>query len=98
MIEPSASEKEQKQKVMNMTMAALVGQVGCLTVIIILIALFGGMYLDNLFNSKPRFTIGTLIGSIPISMIVMVYVSRAAIKRITTHSAQEDQNLGREKE
>lgn len=79
-----------------MTLAALVGQVGCLTVVIILIALLGGMYLDNLFNSKPNFTIGFLIGSIPVSMFVMLFVSRATVKKIKTRTAQEDQEVGKQ--
>lgn len=87
---------DQKQKILNMTLAALVGQVGCLTVAIILIALLGGMYLDNLFDSKPSFTIGLLIGSIPVSMFVMLFVSRATVKKIKTRTAQEDQEVGKQ--
>ncbi|NMB53849.1 MAG: AtpZ/AtpI family protein [Leptolinea sp.] len=95
MTEPTSGGNDQKQKIYNMAMAALVGQVGCLTLIIIMAALFGGMYLDNRFDSKPWFTTGLLIGSIPISMGAMLYVSRAAIRKIKTRvEPKEEKKVG----
>lgn len=95
---PTPSGNDQKQKIFNLAMTALVGQVGCLTVVIILIALLGGMYLDSRLDSKPWFTLGFLIGSIPVSLGVMLFVSRAAIKKIKNRAAQEEQEFGNHKE
>ncbi len=95
---PTPNGNDPKQKIFNLAMTALVGQVGCLTVAIILIALLGGMYLDNRLDSKPWFTLGLLIGSIPVSLGVMLFVSRAAIKKIKNPTAQEEQEFGNHKE
>ncbi len=98
MTKASPGDNDQKQKIFNLTLAALVGQVGCLTVIIIMAALFGGLYLDNRFGSRPWFTLGLLLGSIPISLAVMLYVSRAAVRKIKTQAAaQEEQDVGSQK-
>jgi F0F1-type ATP synthase assembly protein I len=98
MIKPSPGDTDRKQKIFNLAMAVLVGQVGCLTLIIIMGALFGGLYLDNRFGSRPWFTLGLLIGSIPVSLAVMIYVSRAAIRKIKTQAAaQEEQEVGNQK-
>jgi F0F1-type ATP synthase assembly protein I len=98
MIKPSPGDSGRKQKIINLAMAALVGQVGCLTLVIILVALFGGLYLDNRFGSKPWFTLVLTLGSIPVSLGVMLYVSRAAVRKIKTQAAaQEEQEIGSQK-
>jgi hypothetical protein len=98
MIDQTPGGNDQKQKVFNLAMAALVGQVGCLTVIIIFAALFGGMYLDSRFSTKPWFTVGLLIGSIPVSLGTMLYIALAAVRKIKTQAAgQEEHDVGSQK-
>jgi len=58
------------------------GQVGCLTLVILLLAVFLGLWLDNQYGTKPTFTIGLLLVSIPVSLLVMFAVVRAAVQRI----------------
>ena len=77
-----------KQRFFNLTIAALVGQIGCLTMLIILGAVFGGLWLDARFNSKPAFTIGLLVASIPVSLLLMFVIVRSAIAKIKTGPAQ----------
>jgi len=94
----SPGGQNRKQYVVNLTLAALAGQVGCLTLLIVLGAVFGGLYLDHRFGSRPWFTLALVIGSIPISLAVMFFVSRAAIRRIKTQAnTQEEQEVGSQK-
>jgi len=79
---------DSKTKIFNLTLASVAGQVGCLTLIIVIGALFGGIWLDNRFDSKPMYTIGLLIVSIPISLGVMFFVVRVAISKIKTSQPQ----------
>lgn len=78
---------DNRQKIFNLTLAAMAGQVGCLTLIIIFGALFGGLWLDNRMGTRPTFTLIFVIGSIPISLVAMFAVVRVAVKRIKS-SAQ----------
>ena len=50
----------------------MIGQVGCLTLVIILASVFGGLWLDNTFGTKPVFTLVLLFAGIPISVLVML--------------------------
>jgi len=75
---------KRSQVAFNLTLAAVAGQVGCLTLIIVLAALFGGLWLDNRYNSRPLFTIILMIGSIPVTLIAMFLVVRAATSRLTS--------------
>lgn len=95
------SEKEPittKQKLLNLTLVGVVSQVGCLTLVIILAALLSGLFLDNRFDTRPWFTIGLVLASVPVSLVVMLIITRAAIKKIhpdtSKHQKQEEHNLG----
>ena len=53
-----------------------------LTLTIIFVALFAGMLLDRLLNSKPLFTIILTIASIPVTIFGTFRVVKAASSRI----------------
>ncbi len=74
--------KLSSQNKKNMLIAALVGQIGVLTLIIVLAAGLGGIALDARLGTKPWFTIGLLVASIPISLLVMVTIARKTVTKI----------------
>ena len=63
-------------------LVVMIGQVGCLTLVIILASVFGGLWLDNTFGTKPIFTLVLLFAGIPISVLVMLTVARRTLTRI----------------
>jgi len=73
---------------LNLTLAGLVGQVGCLTLVIVLGAVLLGLYLDNLFQTRPWITIGLVLVSIPVSLVVMFFISRKVVAKIKTNAGQ----------
>lgn len=87
---------DRKTKIVNLTIASIAAQVGCLTLIIILAAVFGGLWLDSQNNSKPMFTVGLLIASIPISLIVMFVVVRFAIRKLKINISQQESEQQKE--
>ena len=60
----------------------VIGQVGCLTLVVILASVFGGLWLDNMFGTKPVFTLVLLFAGIPLSVLLMLYVSRKSLARL----------------
>ena len=70
------------QYAFNLTLAAVSGQVGCLTLVIILGALLGGLWLDNAFGTRPMFTILLLVFSVPVTVVAMLWVVRKATSKI----------------
>lgn len=91
-------DKNRPPEVFNLTLAAVVGQVGCLTLVIILAALFGGLWLDSRFETRPLFTIGLTIASIPITLVLMLWVVRTATSRLQANSKKEKPNFQEEAE
>ncbi len=76
-------EKNRSQYIFNMTLAAVAGQVGCLTLIIVLSALFGGLWLDNRYQTGNNlYTIGLMVASVPVTLALMFWVVRKATSRI----------------
>jgi F0F1-type ATP synthase assembly protein I len=95
------SEKEpitNKQKLLNLTLVGIVSQVGCVTLVIIIAALLLGLYIDQRFNTRPWFTIGLIVVSIPVSLVLMIVIVRAAMKKMKIETPlktkQEEKNLG----
>ena len=62
-------------------MAGIVGQIGCITVIIIGLAMGAGILLDRFLGTSPIFTILFLVGSVPVTLFVTVRVSLMAANR-----------------
>ena len=76
----------------NLTLAAVAGQVGCITVVIIALALLAGLWLDNQFGTRPLFLVGLLLASVPVTLITMFWVVRQATSRIDREYSKENSN------
>jgi len=70
----------------NLTLAAVVSQVGCLTTVLILAALLVGLWLDARMDTKPMFTLVLLVGSAPVTLVLMLWIVRRATARIQPDS------------
>jgi len=63
-------------------MAGVAASVGCLTLAIILAAVFAGLWLDARNGTRPWFTLGLVVLSIPVSLAAMFIIVRLAISKI----------------
>lgn len=75
----------QKQTPPNIDIAALggvMGQVGCLVVLLVGLALGAGMLLDRWLGTEPILTVILMLGSVPVSLYLTIRVSLRAAKRI----------------
>lgn len=86
MSHPENSSKDR----FNTILATVVGQVGCLTPVILLGALFAGLWLDRQFETKPLFTILFIVGSAPVSVFVLYRIVRSATAKLKTENQVEN--------
>ena len=84
------SDNERRNNI-NTLLIVLVGQVGCLTLIVILLSVIAGLWLDNSFHTKPVFTLVLLFAGVPISVLVMLYVARKSIAKLNNQDAAKQQ-------
>lgn len=76
------SSPNQRQKRINLALAAVVGQVGCITLLIVVGAVFLGLWLDSLWGTKPWALVVSVVLSIPASLASMFAIVRAVLKKI----------------
>jgi hypothetical protein len=79
--EPEPSSKRSRYW-LNLTLAGVAGQVGCVTLLIVIGAVFGGLWLDARFQTRPMFTIGLVLVSIPVSLAAMLFIVRLVTSKI----------------
>ena len=82
MSDSEPQDKDRQQKAYNLALAAVASQVGCLTLVIIFVALIAGLWLDRTFATKPLFTILFMIASMPVTLYLMFKVVRSATSRM----------------
>jgi F0F1-type ATP synthase assembly protein I len=86
------AQSEQKGRgILSTLLIVMVGQVGCLTLIIILASVFGGLWLDKTFDTKPVFTLALLFAGIPVSVIVMLVVARRTLARLKDKAEKDSE-------
>jgi F0F1-type ATP synthase assembly protein I len=66
---------------LNTLLIVLVGQMGCLTLVIIALSVLAGLWLDNNFHTKPIFTLILLLAGVPVSVVLMLFVARKSLER-----------------
>jgi F0F1-type ATP synthase assembly protein I len=79
-------------------LAGIVGQIGCITVIIIALALGAGVLIDRFLDTRPIFTILFIVGSVPVTLFVTVRVSLMAAARAQKSSAVKKKKEAAEEE
>ena len=77
-----------KKSLFNMSLVAVAGQVGCLTTVLVVGSLLLGLWLDNLLGTKPIFMIVLLVGSVPVTVVMMLWIVRRVTTRIAENSEQ----------
>jgi len=81
--------KNRSQYTKNLALAAVAGQVGCVTLIIVIVALIAGLWLDNRLDTRPIFMVIFLIGSVPLTVVVMLLIVKSVTARIKPSSVSQ---------
>ncbi len=92
MVQGPEPQKDKKQYWLNLTLAGAAGGVGCVTLVIILVAVVVGLWLDRNFQTRPFFTLILLIASIPASVVAMLFIVRQATSRIKAGPPMENRD------
>ena len=80
------NEVGQAQRALSLTLAGVLGGVGCLTVVIVLVAIGAGLWLDNQFNTRPLFALVLVLGSVPLTIYLMVRIVLTFAPRISEYT------------
>lgn len=78
----SMSQNRSSEYARNLALAAVAGQAGCLSVVVIFLALFAGLFLDARLDTHPVFTIGLVLVSVPLSLYAMIRLMLSSVGAI----------------
>ena len=91
MSQPDNNEHKPLQSVSaSMPVIALGGQIGCVTLVVVLVGAFGGIWLDNLLGTKPLLTIIFVLGAAPLSLYLTYLMAVRAINKVNLPPPQDD--------
>ncbi len=77
----SQSEDRDQSQLRSAVTFTVLGVAGG-TLLVIFLALLFGILLDRLLNTRPWFTVGLMIASIPVSIVLIFQVVKAATSRL----------------
>ena len=70
-------------KLLNFSVVVLAAQAGCAAVLVIIVALGAGLWLDSQMGRRGLFTILLLVLSVPFSLAIMLRLGLATAKRLS---------------
>lgn len=85
-------DKNQQQINTQALLASVVGQVGCLIVFMVFIALGVGMALDKFLGTTAIFTVLLMVGSVPVALYLTIRISLTAVYRAQIKLEQSNEN------
>ncbi len=89
------SARDHAQQELMAAMAGVAGKVGGLTLVIILVSLALGMWLDKTFGTQPLFIILLVVASVPLTWYMIFRVINNARQRILDLSSSSMANANK---
>lgn len=86
----SQNKGQYSPRVRNLALAAVAAQAGCVTVLIIMVALIAGLWLDAQSGRRGLFTILLLVCSVPLTLFLMVRIVLGSVNRIQAQVVSDE--------
>jgi UPF0716 family protein affecting phage T7 exclusion len=77
-------------RLLNLGVAMAAGQAGCVTIVVILLAVAVGLWLDSLIGRRGLCTLGLVILSVPFSLALMIKLAFRTVNRMNPATARPD--------
>lgn len=87
----SQRRRQNSPRLRNLALAAVAAQAGCVTVLIIMVALIAGLWLDAQSGRRGLFTILLLVCSVPLTLFLMVRIVLGSVNRIQAQAVLDEQ-------
>ncbi len=74
-------------------LVVLIGQVGCVTLAVIVLSVVLGLWLDGIFHTGRIITLVLLFAGIPVSVILMLFLSRRTLSRLQSQTGEQKDKM-----
>jgi predicted MFS family arabinose efflux permease len=89
-------EKPPWMAAFNSKVLTVGGEVGCITLAIVIASVFGGIWLDRVLGTRPLFTVGLVVLSAPLSLALTFWIARRATQDLQPPPASKQDDLNKE--
>ncbi len=102
MSSPRDQKRDGRQSVFTLALIGVIGQVGCVTFVIVLFVILLGLWLDRQLGTRPVFTLILVFSSIPVTIFTMLFLVRKGVDRIQGRlvepgqKTKEEDHVGRD--
>ncbi len=79
-----------------LALTSLVSQIGCVTLVFVFGALLAGLGLDKVLDTRPLFTVLLLVGSVPVSLFLVVRIALSTAAQLTPPPAKTEDVVSEE--
>jgi F0F1-type ATP synthase assembly protein I len=86
----TAQMDQRRSEGLRTLLIVLIGQVGCVTLGVIVASVFLGLWLDDVFHTRPVITLVLLFAGVPVSVILMLFVARRTLARIQGQEQRQE--------
>lgn len=97
-MKPDKPSDRRQARLRNWFLAGIAALTGLVALIIVLVALLAGLWLDSLLGQRGPATICLLVLSVPITLFVMVRVALGLVRKLQTWPIALNEPLSQEKE
>ena len=73
--------------------AGVVGQVGCLVLLVILGTILLGLALDEALGTRPTFIFVMLVASVPVNLAVLFFYTRYKARQLQGAAKQKEEDI-----
>ena len=74
--------------------AGVVGQVGCLVLLVILGTILLGLALDEALGTRPTFILVMLVISVPLNLAVLFLYTRHKARQLQSAASKKEEDIG----
>ena len=92
---PNNMDPKLKLAPFNMSVMALGGQVGCSTLLIVILSVFGG---TTHLTTKPIFTILFIVGSAPLALVLTYWMAMRSLQSMQSVTSEKKEKEIKEDE
>lgn len=85
--------KKQPSRTRNLTITGITALTGCVALIVVMVALFAGLWIDSLLGRRGPATICLLVSSVPVSLYLMVRIALTLVKQIQPSAPVKNSRL-----
>lgn len=85
-------ENKPPSRLRNLSIAAIAAQAGCLIIVMVLTALFAGLWLDAQFGRRGPFTICLVVLSVPVTLYVVLRIVLRLVAAIQPPPKDDEQD------